>query len=108
MRTSPLAYLRALAARAVAGSFVPELGPRIAAQRLQHREDARQRGARAAAEERLAAEQASADLKAEIQTRREVARREIGDMKGRLLAAQPAAPRPPSPIPDESAFQPKE
>ena len=108
VRTSPLAYLRALVARAVAGSFVPELGPRIAAQRLQHREEARQRGARAADESRLAAERASSDFEAEVQARRETARREIGDMKRRLRAAQPAAPRSPYPIPDESASQAKE
>lgn len=108
VRRSPLAYLRALVARYVAGSFVPELGPRIAAQRSQREEEARQRGARAAAEERLAPEQTSPEFQVETQTRRETARREIGGMKRRLLAAQPAAPRPPYPIPDESAFQPEE
>ncbi len=86
VRSSPLAYLRALVGRAVAGSFVPELGPRIAAQRLQRQEEARQRGARAAAEGRLAAEHASREFEAEVQARREAARREIGDMKRRLRA----------------------
>ena len=89
VRTSPLAYLRALVAHYVAGSFVPELGPRIAAQRLQRLEEARQRGARAADESRLAAERASSDFEAEVQARRETARREIGDMKRRLRAGKP-------------------
>ena len=89
VRSSPLAYLRALVARARAGSFVPELGPRVTAQRLLRQEAADQRSVRAAAEARLAAEHASSDFEAEVQARRETARREIGDMKRRLRAGKP-------------------
>ena len=86
---SPLAYLRGLALRAARGRFVPELGLRIAAQRRQRHEVARQRSARATDEERLAAERASPIHLAEIQAHRDTARRHIGDMKRRLHAKKP-------------------
>lgn len=89
VRSSPLAYLRALVARANVGTFIPELGPRIGAQRLQRLAEARQRSAGAADEERLCAEHASQEFEAEAQARREAARREIGDMKRRLRADKP-------------------
>lgn len=89
VRSSPLAYLRGLVGRTNAGTFIPELGPRIAAQRLQRVEEARQRSAGAADEQRPAAEHSSRNFEAEVQARREAARREIGDMKRRLRAEKP-------------------
>ena len=89
VRSSPLSYLRGLVGRANAGTFIPELGPRIAAQRLRRLAEARQRSAGAADEERLDAEHASHEFEAEVQARREAARREIGDMKRRLRADKP-------------------
>lgn len=90
VRSSPIAYLRGLIARATAGSFVPELGLRVAAQRLQRQEEARQRHARAANDERLAAERASPAYQAEAQAHRETIRQLIDDLKLRLRTEKPS------------------
>ena len=59
VRSSPVAYLRGLIARAGAGSFVPELGLRVAAARAQRQKEAALRREREAEERRLAAERAT-------------------------------------------------
>ena len=53
VRSTPVAYLRGLINRAAAGSFVPELAPRIAAERRQRQKAAEQRREREIEERRL-------------------------------------------------------
>ena len=84
VRSSPVAYLRGLIARAVAGSFVPELGPRIAAERLQREEEALQRRQRDAEERRLAAERATPEYQAKARAERERVRNLLDDLKQRM------------------------
>ncbi len=64
VRSSPVAYLRGLIARAATGRFVPELAPRIAAERLQREREAIQRRQRDAEERRLKAERATPEYQA--------------------------------------------
>ena len=84
VRSGPVAYLRGLIARAAAGSFVPELGPRIAAERLQREEEAIQRRQRDAEERRLAAERATPEYQAKARAERERARSLLEDLKQRM------------------------
>jgi hypothetical protein len=53
VHTSPLAYLRGLVRRALAGEFVPELGQRVAAARRKHEEELILRQQREAEQQRL-------------------------------------------------------
>jgi hypothetical protein len=84
VRSSPVAYLRGLIARSAAGSFVPELGPRIAAERLQRENEAIQRRQRDAEERRLAAERATPEYKAKARAERERVRNLLEDLKQRM------------------------
>ena len=84
VRTSPIAYLRGLIWRAAAGSFVPELGPRIASARRQRHQDIVLSQAHVADQKRLAAEHATPEYQAEIQLHREAITQLIGDLKLRL------------------------
>ena len=84
VRLSPVAYLRGLIARAAAGSFVPELGPRVAAEREQRQKDAIQRREREAEEQRLAAERATPEYQAKALAQRQKVRQMIDELKARM------------------------
>ncbi len=75
VRTSPIAYLRGLVMRAIAGEFVPELGQRVAATRRRRQEERLERQQREAEEQRLAAERATPEYQARAAVRREEIRR---------------------------------
>ena len=81
VRTSPIAYLRGLVNRASAGTFVPELGPRVAAARRRQQEELALRQQREAEERRLAAERASPEYQTKVAARREEIRRMLDRMK---------------------------
>ena len=70
VHTSPIAYLRGLVNRALAGQFVPELGQRVAAVRRRHEEEQALRQQREAEDVRLAVECATPDHQAKVATRR--------------------------------------
>lgn len=84
VRGSPVAYLRGLIARAAAGSFVPELGPRVAAERLQRHKDAVLHREREAEERRLAAERATPEFQAKALAQREKVRQMLDELKVQL------------------------
>ncbi|MCL4745648.1 MAG: hypothetical protein KJZ83_09545 [Burkholderiaceae bacterium] len=83
VRTSPIAYLRGLVNRAIAGQFVPELAPRVAAARRRRQEELVQRQEREAEDKRLAAERATPEYKARAAARREEIRRMLDLMRTR-------------------------
>ena len=70
VHTSPVAYLRGLVRRALAGEFVPDLGQRVAAARRRHAEELILRQQREAEEQRLAAECATPERQARLASRR--------------------------------------
>ena len=70
VHTSPLAYLRGLVRRALAGEFVPELGQRVAAARRRHEEELILRQQREAEQQHLAAECATPERQAKLASRR--------------------------------------
>ena len=84
VRLSPVAYLRGLIARAAAGSFVPELGPRVAAEREQRQKDAIRRREREAEEQRLAAGRATPEYQAKALAQRQKVRQMIDELKARM------------------------
>jgi hypothetical protein len=84
VRSSPVAYLRGLIARASAGSFVPELGPRVAAARAQREREAVLRREREAEERRLAAERATPEYQAKARAHREQIRQMLDELKARV------------------------
>jgi hypothetical protein len=84
VRSSPVAYLRGLIARAGAGSFVPELGPRVAAARAQRQKEAALRREREAEEQRLAAERATPEYQAKARAQREKVRQMLDELKARM------------------------
>jgi hypothetical protein len=86
VRTSPLAYLRGMVARARVGQFVPELGTQIAAARRRNHEDAVLRQEREAESRRLAAERATPEYQAKVAARR-------AEMQALLTSMQSAEPR---------------
>jgi hypothetical protein len=88
VRSSPVAYLRGLIARAAAGSFVPELGPRIAAERLQRHKDAVLHREREAEERRLAAERTTPEYQAKVLAQREKVRQMLDELKVSLGAGK--------------------
>lgn len=81
VHTSPLAYLRGLVNRAVAGQFVPELGQRVAAARRRRQEVMALRQQQEAEEQRLAAERATPEYQARAAARREEIRRMLDVMR---------------------------
>ena len=89
VRSSPVAYLRGLIARADAGSFVPELGPRVAAARERRQQDAAQRREREAEERRLAAERATPEYQARARAQREKVRQMLDELKVRMNKGRP-------------------
>jgi hypothetical protein len=84
VRGSPVAYLRGLITRADAGSFVPELGPRVAAARAQRQNEATLRREREAEERRLAAERATPEYQAKARAHREQVRQMLDELKARV------------------------
>lgn len=78
---SPLAYLRGLIQRARAGTFVPELAPRVADERDRRASDALIRQQRAIDEAQLAAQQASPEYQQRVQAGRERARALLVQLK---------------------------
>jgi len=89
VRSSPMAYLRGLINRAAAGSFVPELAPRIAAERRQRQKAAEQRREREIEERRLEAERATPEYQARTRAQREKISRLLEDMKQRMGPGRP-------------------
>jgi hypothetical protein len=84
VRSSPVAYLRGLIARAAAGSFVPELGPRVAAAREQQRQGVIRRREREAEEQRLAVERATPEYQARALAQRQKVRQMIDELKASM------------------------
>ena len=84
-----MAYLRGLINRAAAGSFVPELAPRIAAERRQRQKAAEQRREREIEERRLEAERATPEYHARTRAQREKISRLLEDMKQRMGPGRP-------------------
>jgi hypothetical protein len=84
VRGSPVAYLRGLIARAGAGSFVPELGLRVAAARAQRQREAALQREREAEEQRLAAERATPEYQAKARAHREQVRQMLDELKARV------------------------
>jgi hypothetical protein len=83
IHTSPIAYLRGLVQRAMAGAFVPELAAGIAAARQQQAEVARAREQREADVQRIAAEQATPEYQAQAAARRVQVRQMLDAMRVR-------------------------
>ena len=83
VRVGAVAYLRGLIARAAAGTFVAELGPRVAAERRRRQDEARQRSAWDAEAQRLAVERATPQYQARIQLERHRLREIVDGLKAR-------------------------
>lgn len=81
VHTSPIAYLRGLVKRAIAGEFMPELGQRVAAARRRRQEELILRQQREAEDQRLAAERATPEYQAKVAARREEIRRMLDAMQ---------------------------
>jgi hypothetical protein len=88
VRSSPVAYLRGLIARAAAGSFVPELGLRVAAERAQRQKDVVLHREREAEEQRLAAERATPEYQANALAQRQKVRQMLDKFKGRMSSGK--------------------
>jgi len=89
VRSSPVAYLRGLIARAKAGTFLPELGLRIASERQQTQKPAEQRHAREAEQRRPEIERATPAYQARVRVEREKLSQLRDDMKQRLATCRP-------------------
>ena len=90
IRTGPIAYLRGLVKRAEAGDFIPELGPRIAADRRRREAEVGRRQEAEAEERRRAAERATPDYQAKFAERREKVRQMLD-----VLGPKSSKGRPP-------------
>jgi hypothetical protein len=88
VRGSPVGYLRGLIARALAGTFIAELGPAIAAERRNHQLAADQRAAREAQERREAALRDTPEYQARIRAQRERLSQLRDDMKRRMAESR--------------------
>lgn len=89
----PLAYLRGLIQRAQAGTFVPELAPRIAAERAQRQAALQREQQRADEAASQIARQALPGYQQRVQEGRERARELLAEMKQSLGSARPNRPR---------------
>ena len=89
VRSSPVGYLRGLIARADAGTFLPDFGPRIASERQQIQKAADQRLARDAEERRQEIERATPEYQARVRSQREKLSQLRDDMKQRLGKGRP-------------------
>ena len=105
VRVSPLAYLRGLVTRARAGTFVPELAPRVAAARRRHADERRLREQRDVEEVRLAAERATPEYHARVAARRDEIRRLLDAAKGGQTAGDAVTPGPSAGVLPASAVQ---
>jgi len=83
VRVGAVAYLRGLIARAAAGTFVAELGPRVAAERRRRQNDARQRSACEAEAQRLAVERTTPEYQARVQFQRHKLREIVDGLRAR-------------------------
>ncbi|MBE0625801.1 MAG: hypothetical protein IH606_13420 [Burkholderiales bacterium] len=81
VHTSPIAYLRGLVRRALAGEFVPELGLRIAIARRRRKEELILRQQREAEEFRLAADRATPEYQVKVAARRAQIREMLDAMR---------------------------
>jgi len=89
VRGSPVAYLRGLIARAQEGTFIPELGLAVAAERLNRQLAKKQRVAREAEEREQVAVRATPAYQARIRAQRERLSQLRDDMKQHLAASRP-------------------
>ena len=89
VRSSPVAYLPGLIARAQAGTFIPELGLAVAAERINRQLAAEQRAARDAEERQQAAVRATPEYQARVRAQRERLSQLRDDMKQRMATGQP-------------------
>jgi len=83
VRSSPIAYLRAMVTRAEGGTFVPSLGLGVAEARRRHREEGVLREQRAADARRLAAESATPEYQEKVAARRVQVRQMLDAMRTR-------------------------
>lgn len=81
--------MRGLIDRAKAGTFLPELGLRIASERQQTQKSAGQRHAREAEQRRQEIERATPAYQARVRVEREKLSQLRDDMKQRLAAGRP-------------------
>jgi hypothetical protein len=88
VRSSPVAYLRGLIARAAAGTFVPELAPRVAAKRVQSQKEAVLRRECEAEEQRLAAERATPEYQAKALVQRQKVTQMLDELRVRLKSGK--------------------
>ena len=86
IRSSPIAYLRGLLARAKTGEFVPELAIRIAAARHAREEAEVLRRQQAENARELKVQRASPEYQARIERRREEMRRVLASFGGQRQA----------------------
>jgi len=84
-----VAYLRGLITRARAGTFIPELGIAVAAERLNRQLAIQQRAARDAEERQQAAVRAAPEYQARVRAQREKLSQLADDMKQRLASGRP-------------------
>ncbi len=84
VRGSPVGYLRGLIARALAGTFIAELGPAIAAERRNQKLASEQRAAHEAQERQEAAMRDTPEYQARVRAQRERLSQLRDDMKRRM------------------------
>jgi hypothetical protein len=89
VRGSPVAYLRGLIARAQAGTFIPEIGIAVAAERRNRQLAAEQRIARELEEGRQEAQRATPEYQARVRAQRQKLSQLRDDMKQRIAAGRP-------------------
>jgi hypothetical protein len=89
VRGSPVAYLRGLINRAKAGTFIPELGLPIAAERRKRQLAAQERSAREAEDRRQEALRATPEYQARVRAEREKLSQLRDDMKQRIGTGKP-------------------
>ena len=92
MHTSPIAYLRGMVARALAGEFVPGLGLRVAAARRRRAEERVLREQREADDRRLAVESATPEYQEKVVARKAQIGQLLAEMRSRTRP-QPDADR---------------
>jgi hypothetical protein len=89
VRGSPVAYLRGLINRAKAGTFIPELGLPIAAERRKRQLAAHERNAREAEDRRQEALRATPEYQARVLAERQKLSQLRDDMKQRMGTGKP-------------------
>jgi hypothetical protein len=84
---SPIAYLRGLIERAARGQFVPELAPRIAAERDRNCRESEARGVHQAEQRRLDVERDTPEFQARERERKQRISALLSDMRCRIRAS---------------------